>query len=511
MDAIINDRVDSNGIACSSMSINSRCAERRAGYAGDRWTFLLVLSALTATFGFAVPAGYGIGVLNTPVKILQDWCNGTLTREHGVKLSNRQFDIFWSLIVSVFLIGAVIGGITGGWISETIGRKGTLIAGNSLNFFAALMFICSKYIPSVELFFCARIIVGYIAGLMTTVIPMYLTELSPPRLCSIMGILFPVGLTLGIVISQIMGLDWLLGTVTLWPFLISFYGILSTFAFFTLPFLPESPKYLFQVKKEHRRALSELARLRNLPEYMVSWEIHSVEREARYCSADVKWTLIKVLKTRSLYLPLFLVIALQAGQQFSGINAIFYYSSHIFNKSGVDAAHIPYANIGTGSINFIANICSLLLVNKFSRRRLLIISCFLTFVMLILLSLSIRLMTVASWVPYMSIVFVLLFVLVFDLGLGPIPYFIGAELVEIGPRCVIMGLGSVANWGGNFIVALSYSTLEHYLHEYVFLLYAVAMLQLIFLMRFFPPETNTNSDTNHLREQAILDDVDDAA
>lgn len=48
-------------------------------------------------------------------------------------------------------------------------------------------------------------------GLMTTVVPMYLTELSPPKYTGLMGVLFPVGLTFGILVSQVMGLDWLLG------------------------------------------------------------------------------------------------------------------------------------------------------------------------------------------------------------------------------------------------------------------------------------------------------------
>lgn len=46
---------------------------------------------------------------------------------------------------------------------------------------------------------------------MTTVVPMYLTELSPPKLSGLLGVLFPLGLTFGILVSQIMGLDWILG------------------------------------------------------------------------------------------------------------------------------------------------------------------------------------------------------------------------------------------------------------------------------------------------------------
>lgn len=41
-------------------------------FQGDTWTPLVILSAVVATFGFAVPAGYSLGVLNTPVKVNLD-------------------------------------------------------------------------------------------------------------------------------------------------------------------------------------------------------------------------------------------------------------------------------------------------------------------------------------------------------------------------------------------------------------------------------------------------------
>lgn len=52
---------------------------------------------------------------------------------------------------------------------------------------------------------------NFSAGLMTTVVPMYINEISPPSFTGLMGVLFPSGLTFGILISQIMGLNILLG------------------------------------------------------------------------------------------------------------------------------------------------------------------------------------------------------------------------------------------------------------------------------------------------------------
>lgn len=61
--------------------------------------------------------------------------------------------------------------------------------------------------------------------------------------------------------------------------------------------------------------------------------------------------------------------------------------------------------------------------------------------------------------PYLSIVGVLTFVLFYGIGLGPIPYFVGSELFEVGPRPSAMALGSMANMGGNFLIGLTFPSM----------------------------------------------------
>lgn len=474
-------------------------------YSGDRWTPLLALSVFVSTFGFSVPAGFCLGVLNTPEKILKHWVNETMIKERHVQLSKAQFDILWSLIVSVFLIGGVIGGLTGAWFADRLGRRGTLIFGNVLNLVSSILFFASPLILSVESFFIARIIAGLIAGLMTTVVPMYLTELSPPKLTKLMGIFFPIGLTLGILIAQIMGLGFILGSTTRWPYLVSAYVLMTIMVFASLPWLPESPKYLHSICKEDE-ALHELSRLRALPTDMIAWEIRSAPSTPRSTNVET-WNLLRVLTTPRLKIPTLLVIALQAGQQFSGINAIFYYSSNIFKTAGLEDEWIPYANIGTGFMNFLVASSGLLLVGSFGKKRLLIFSCTATSVTLVLLTFSSKYTSYASWVPKASVTLVLAFVFFYDLGLGPIPFFIGADLVDIGPRPTVMALGSVANWGSNFIVAAGYHSIHNWIHEFIFVLFAVCTgLLTILIVKCLPETPRTSSYHESISEDRHSND-----
>lgn len=86
--------------------------------------------------------------------------------------------------------------------------------------------------------------------------------------------------------------------------------------------------------------------------------------------------------------------------------------------------------------------------------------------------------------PLVCIIAVLSYVIFYGIGLGPIPYFIGSELFDVGPRPVAMALGSVFNWGGNFIVGMMFPTMESIMGAFTFLIFAIALLLLGQIVRY---------------------------
>lgn len=150
------------------------------------------------------------------------------------------------------------------------------------------------------------------------------------------------------------------------------------------------------------------------------------------------------------------------------------------------------ATIGAGVINLLMAIISIPVMARVNRRTTLQISLSLTVVFLIVLGTAINyivshilfsfylllhhciyiLQSTISWMPYVSIVGVLGFVLTYGIGLGPIPYFIGSELFEVGPRPAAMALGSMANWGGNFLIALTFPTMNNCIGAVSFYIFA---------------------------------------
>ncbi|KAL0268396.1 UNVERIFIED_CONTAM: hypothetical protein PYX00_010357 [Menopon gallinae] len=477
-------------IVSSGSEGSPRIAKRNGG-----WTVLLLLAAVTTTIGSCVPAGYNIGVVNAPAEIIKKFCNETVLYRYHRQLSPIALEALWSSIVSIFVIGGVIGSFAGSASADRWGRKGSIIMTDILGLVASLCFILSKEVSSVEALLIGRFIIGLSSGLSTAVTPMYLTELAPLKLRGATGVLCPVGLTVGVLLSQVMGLESVLGRENTWHYLLALYSILNLATVFIMPRLPESPKYLAAIRRQEDRAINELVRIRRCKEELLIGEIEQMRKDIATEMQQIHWTTNKVWRDSELRLPLLLVCALQAGQQFSGINAVFYYSIKIFESAGLSTTQSKYANLGAGAFNLLAGIISIYTMNRFGRRRLLLISTCSVIICLCLLVLSIALSALNSDFSYVSVVAVLSYVLIYGLGLGPIPYFIGTELFQVGPRPVAMAWGSMSNWSANFAVGMLFPFVQSAIGEYSFLIFILITAALTVLVIIYFPETKDRPET----------------
>ncbi|XP_014294508.1 solute carrier family 2, facilitated glucose transporter member 5 isoform X2 [Halyomorpha halys] len=450
------------------------------------WTWLLILAGLASTIGSSIPIGFSIGVLNAPSGLIQKWINGSVIERYDMVLNSNQMDILWSSIVSIFLVGGMVGSLSGAWFADNFGRKGTLVIGGVTMFSTSVMFVLTKPLNSLELFFLGRLVAGLSGGLIMTVVPMYLTELAPIQLRGAMGTMCPMGISSGVLLAQILGLPVFLGTEEIWPYLLGFFGVLVLVGYSAFPWLPESPKYLYVIRGSRQGALRELSRLRNLPEEFVCCELE----EKTESTEEEIWTLRRLMRTRSLWINLALVCALHFGQQFSGINAVFYYSVTIFRSAGLSEQNAQLGNLAAGVINLGMGIGMIPTINLFSRRFVTITSCTLATAFLVFLSFSIRFIHSFTWMPYLSVVGVLGYVLTYGFGLGPIPYFIGTELFDVGPRPLGMALGTASNWLGNLTVGFFFPVVQSAIGPYSFLIFATSTALLTIFVKVCLVETN---------------------
>ncbi|KAJ8917744.1 hypothetical protein NQ315_005195 [Exocentrus adspersus] len=455
------------------------------------WTRLLVLAGISTCLGLSLPVGYNIGVVNTPATVIKAFINESVYTRYDSSLSFNELEFLWSLIVSIFLVGAAVGSLGGSVLADRIGRKGVLRVCAGLAIAAAVFFFGSKPANSIEMLAIGRLLAGFSAGLTTSVAPMYLTELAPLHLKGATGALCPLGLTVGVLIGQILSMYEILGNPEYWYYCLSFFCLPVFLCGATIHLLPESPKYVFVIKKQPQVALRLLRKLRDVSEELLQDEIEELkieEDDNKRCAGD-SWNLVKVMTDRTLMLPLLLVCALQAGQQFSGINAVFYYSSKIFRAAGLSVSASELATIGAGCCNFVMAVLSIPIINNINRRTCALSSMASSAFFLVLLGIAIMFIDSYTWVPYFSIIGVLGFVICYGLGMGPIPYFIGSELFEVGPRPSAMALGSMCNWAGNFVVGLLFPTMQDYLGPSSFFIFAAFLVALFIFVKLYLPET----------------------
>ncbi len=83
---------------------------------------------------------------------------------------------------------------------------------------------------------------------------MYISEIAPLTLRGGLGTINQLAVTVGLLISQILGIENLLGTVEGWPYLLGIAVTPSVLQLLLLPFCPESPRFLLITRKEESKA-----------------------------------------------------------------------------------------------------------------------------------------------------------------------------------------------------------------------------------------------------------------
>lgn len=284
---------------------------------------------------------------------------------------------------------------------------------------------------------------------------------------------------------KVFGLDFILGSEELWPGLLGLTIIPAILQSAALPFCPESPRFLLINRKEEDQATEILQRLWGTPD--VIQEIQEMKDESIRMSQEKQVTVLELFKSPSYFQPLLISIVLQLSQQFSGINAVFYYSTGIFQDAGVQEP--IYATIGAGVVNTIFTVVSLFLVERAGRRTLHMIGLGGMAVCSVFMTISLLLKDEYEAMSFVCIVAILVYVAFFEIGPGPIPWFIVAELFSQGPRPAAMAVAGCSNWTSNFLVGMFFPSAAAYLGAYVFIIFAAFLVFFLIFTFFKVPET----------------------
>jgi sugar porter (SP) family MFS transporter len=380
-----------------------------------------------------------------------------------------------SVVVSAVLVGAVIGAGAAMLIGDRIGRK-ELIAASAIVFIVGTAVATSAI--SIDMLVAGRAVLGVAIGLSSSVVPVYIAEISPERRRGGFVALFQLAITIGIFLAylvnyafaSIQGWRWmfLLGIV---PALVLLAGVLV---------LPRSPRWLALVgREEEARAV-----LASIGEGDADQEL--AEIEASFEHGQASW--------RELLAPLArnaLLVGLGLGifQQFIGINTVIYYAPTILQFSGFHSATVAIlATLGVGAVNVGMTVVAVRLIDRVGRRPLLLGG--LIPMALSLVAIGIAFDLRSGPVRWIAIASLIVYVGSFAVSWGWGFWLLNAELYPLEVRGRGTGLVVMVQWVANLAVSLTFLLLIHAIGKpATFWLYAALCGAAIVFTAFFVPET----------------------
>ncbi|KAM0866872.1 hypothetical protein ACQ4PT_042359 [Festuca glaucescens] len=398
------------------------------GGAGPSWRMSLphVCVATLTSFLF----GYHSGVVNEPLESISadlGFAGNTLAE---------------GLVVSICLGGAFLGCLFSGSVADGIGRR------RAFQLSALPMIIgaaISALTISLEGMLFGRFLVGIGMGLGPPVASLYITEVSPPSVRGTYGSFVQIATCLGILFSLLIGTP--VKDIDRW-WRVCFWIAVAPAALqaIGMEFCAESPQWLYKCGRINE---AEIQFEKLLGPLHVKSAMAELSRSERGDDGEsVKYS--ELFYGRH-FNVVFIGTTLFALQQLSGINSVFYFSSTVFRSVGVPSS---LANICMGIANLSGSIVAMLLMDRLGRKVLLAGSFFGMAFTMGLQAIGANRNHLGSASVYFSVGGILLFVLSFSLGAGPVP---GLLLPEIFPnkiRAKAMALCMSVHWVVNFFVSL---------------------------------------------------------
>lgn len=322
------------------------------------------------------------------------------------KLWNTSDALHGWLVMASALWATVLGSIFGNYPTDRIGRKGSMLL---VGGFFLISAIGSAFAWDPVSFACFRFLGGLGIGISTIAVPAYITEIAEGKKRGSLVALYQLSIVIGILIA--MCSNYLLQGIgpEAWRWMLGVEAIPAMLYLFLLFPLPESPLWL-----ANKRSY-QLSKKRN--------------------KADSIWT-------AAYRKPLLWVIAIAFFNQFSGINAVLYYAPRIFKEAGLAQEGAFLSSVGIGLINLVFTLIGMGLIDRWGRRKLLVVGsiCY-------IISLSfIALTFFGSWDSAFVVFGIFLFIASHAFGQGTVIWVFIAEVFPTELRARGQAIGSGVHW-----------------------------------------------------------------
>jgi sugar porter (SP) family MFS transporter len=405
-------------------------------------------------------------------------------------------DTLQQVTVASLLLGAVVGVLIAGPVTDTAGRRRTLL-GVAAIFVAGA--IGSALAPGNGVLVTARFILGIAIGAASLTVPAYIAEISPKasrgRLVSLQQLMITAGIfvsyLVGYAFADISGWRWMLGLGCI-PALVMFFGLLR---------LPESPRWLFSRGQadEARQVLVGIH-----PTTQAEEEIREIEAQL---DEESRLSYLDVLRP-GMRPSVMLGVVVAATTQLVGVNAVIYYAPTMLKQAGFGSSAAILSSVGIGLVNMLVTLIALTLVDRLGRRPLLLGGTSIVVITLVFLG-ALYLGPGPVSAPLL-VIGLCVYIAAFAGSLGIAIWLVNSEIFPTAVRGKASAFGTVTHWGLDFLISITVlTTISLLTPTGLFWLYAVlGIAGLGYLYRNLPETKGRSLEdiSRSLQRRALSDD-----
>jgi sugar porter (SP) family MFS transporter len=384
-------------------------------------------------------------------------------------------DFMASVVTSAVVLGQLLGALFAGRISNTIGRKRTMVyVALGYAVFAGLQGLA----PNEWFLTVVRFLLGFAIGVSIVVAPAYIAESAPKTVRGSMLVTFQIATTSGIAVAYFVGAA--LAATESWRLILSLSAIPAIIVLLLVVRLPDTARWLL-MNGQRDEAVDLLRRVN--PDMDSEREADLIEEDLSY---EEKGSFSELFQGPFRRAGLF-VVGLGFLVQITGINAIVYYSPTIIQQVGVTSP--TGAIIATGFVQVagvIAEIAAFLVVDRWGRRPTLLTGIGTMAVANLLLVFAYGLGLSATF----TLIGILLFTIGFSFGYGSLVWVYASESFPARLRTQGGSAMLTADLFANFIVGVVFlsalGTLGGSLTFGIFLALSVVAIAFVYVLA---PET----------------------
>jgi sugar porter (SP) family MFS transporter len=426
-----------------------------AGVSTASLAWAVIISAFAAFGGILF--GYDTGTIGGVIA-MQDWLETFATFDSSLGWYIKTNDK--SLVVSILSAGTFVGALFAFPMGDMVGRKWGIVASCCVFALGVGLQLDSHW----GTFIVGRVIAGLGVGLVSCLVPMYQSECAPKNIRGLIVGLYQLAITIGALLAAIV----LNATKdrpnhSSWRIPIAVQFAWAAVLGGGMLFLPESPRYLLY-KGRIDDAKRALARLTSRPadspavdaectEITLALEVERQAGGATYMDCFRSGETRNSLRTWT-------GIMIQAWQQLTGINFIFYYGTTFFKTAGIHNAFV--ITIITDVVNTCMTIVGVQLIDRAGRRRLMLIGaagmCFCEYIVAIV-GITVGQANADGSVNLVAqrvlIAFVCFYIALYAISWGPVAWVLTGEIFPLAIRAKGMSLSVASNWLWNFGIAYS--------------------------------------------------------